>query len=213
MARRTRRNLSDPKIKRIHKHQIQSSQNQISISFSNILFRRVIFPIFIILVIIFGYLLITNSQLFQFDSLVSSLTSSQDQALNEDETAAIEGKTNNTTDEIKTEEDKTPTIKPVERRIQVEVLNGCGVSGIAADVTEYLRKNNIDVVNIGNHTSFDFNKTKLWQRVNKTEPVQNVAALLGLDNGSIESKIDSDLQLDVTIILGNDYKTLKPFSN
>jgi hypothetical protein len=168
------------------------------------------------LVIILGYLLITNSQLFQFDSIFKNLTSSQDQTnqtLNEDKTTAVEEKTNNIQDEVKTVEDKTSTIKPVERKIQVEVLNGCGVSGIAADVTEYLRKNNIDVVNIGNHTSFDFNKTKLWQRVNKTEPVQNVAALLGLDSGSIESKIDSDLQLDVTIILGNDYKTLKPFNN
>jgi hypothetical protein len=163
-----------------------------------------------------GYLLITNSQLFRFDSFFKNLTSSSnqtDQQQNENEIAAAEEKTDKTINEQKPEEDKTSTIKPVERKIQVEVLNGCGVAGIASDVTKYLRENNIDVVNIGNHTSFDFNKTKIWQRVNKTEPAQNIAGLLGLDNGSIESKIDSNLQLDVTIILGNDYNTLKPFNN
>ena len=30
--------------------------------------------------------------------------------------------------------------------IQVEVLNGCGVEGVAAKFTDYLRQNNFDVV-------------------------------------------------------------------
>ena len=39
--------------------------------------------------------------------------------------------------------------------IQVEVLNGCGVSGIANAYTSVLRKNGFDVVEPGNFEHFD----------------------------------------------------------
>jgi hypothetical protein len=179
-------------------------------------FRRIILPVFLIIVVFFGYSLITSSQFFEFDSFFENFANSKNQdnpVQNEDITPAISEETTQIDEAVKAEDDKISVIEPVQRKIQVEVLNGCGEGGIAATVTKYLRKNNIDVVNIGNHTSFDFKKTKLWQRVNKPEPAQNIADLLGLTNESIDSKIDPSLQLDVTIILGSDYKTLKPFNN
>ena len=42
--------------------------------------------------------------------------------------------------------------------IQVEVLNGCGVKGLADRFTDYLRQNNVDVVNIKNYIS----RSLLW---------------------------------------------------
>ncbi len=42
--------------------------------------------------------------------------------------------------------------------VQLEVLNGCGTSGIADKFTDYLRKQNFDVVQIGNYISFDIDK-------------------------------------------------------
>ena len=39
--------------------------------------------------------------------------------------------------------------------VQLEVLNGCGVNGVAEKFTDYLRADNFDVVNIGNYRSFD----------------------------------------------------------
>lgn len=179
-------------------------------------FKRIIFPVFLILIVLIGYSFITNSQFLDLDSVFKSFFTSQsqvNQSTNENDNSAISDEITGTDENVTTEDHNATIIEPVQRKIQVEVLNGCGAGGIAATVTEYLRKNNIDVVNIGNHTSFDFKKTKLWQRVDKVEPARNVAQLLGLTNESIDSKIDPSLQLDVTIILGNDYNTLKPFSN
>lgn len=179
-------------------------------------FRRIFLPVFLIIIVFLGYSLITNSQFFKFDSFFENFTNSKNQdnpIQNEDVIPAMNEETAKTNENEKSEDDNASAIEPVQRKIQVEVLNGCGEGGIAATVTKYLRKNNIDVVNIGNHTSFDFKKTKLWQRVDKPEPAQNIADLLGLTNENIDNKIDSSLQLDVTIILGSDYKTLKPFNN
>lgn len=162
-----------------------------------------------------GYSLIKDTQFLRFDSLFKSFTSQ----------AQTEEKPNNNINIVATEEntkadgseinkdDKATVIEPVQRNIQVEVLNACGESGIAATVTKYLRENNIDVVNLGNYTRFDIKKSILWQRVDKTEPSERIAELLGLNTKSIDSKIDPNLQLDVTIILGADYKNLKPFND
>lgn len=163
-----------------------------------------------------GYSLIKDTQFLRFDSLFNNFGSSQNQTEEKTDNGAnvlTTGENTKTDGSEITNDDKTSAIEPVQRKIQVEVLNACGKSGIAATVTKYLRDNNIDVVNMGNHTRFDVKKSTLWQRVDKTGPSEKVAELLGLSTKSIESKIDPNLQLDVTIILGEDYKTLKPFND
>lgn len=215
MARRTRRNLSNPKIKRIVRHQLQSSQNQISITANSPLgsfLRRLSLPLFIVLILLLSYSLAVNSGL-KFESFSNILSSSQSQADPQEQVSDMPIKDEITgTEPVETEEDKQSLIMPVQHKLQVEVLNGCGAGGIASTVTEYLRERDIDVVNVGNHTRFDIKKTMLWERV-KNADSQRVAKLLGVSNDNIESRTDSNLQLDITIILGADYPTLKPFAN
>ena len=43
--------------------------------------------------------------------------------------------------------------------IQVEVRNGCGVSGLAEGMRQFLRQKGFDVVEVGNHSSFNQAKT------------------------------------------------------
>ena len=45
--------------------------------------------------------------------------------------------------EEKVKEDPEP-FTPIQKRIQVEVLNGCGVPGIAKKFSDHLKKNNYD---------------------------------------------------------------------
>jgi len=101
--------------------------------------------------------------------------------------------------------------QPVLRKTQVEVLNGAGVDKIASRTTEYLRKNNIDVVSIGNYTRFNVRKTFILNRSGNSEKVNEVARILGIPVDQIQLKKDSSLQLDATIVLGADYKKLNPF--
>jgi len=215
LARRTRRNLSDPRIKRIVRRQLQSSQSQISIStnspFGNFL-RRLILPLFVVFVLLLGYSLTVNSDL-KFESFLSSFSNSQSQADPQNQGKDITTKEEITgTETQEAEEGTKPMIEPVKQKLQVEVLNACGASGIASTVTKYLREHDIDVVNTGNHTRFDVKETMLWERVKNTDS-QRVAELLGISNDNIDSKMDPNLQLDITIILGADYPTLKPFKN
>ncbi|MBE0571671.1 MAG: LytR C-terminal domain-containing protein [Ignavibacteriaceae bacterium] len=95
-------------------------------------------------------------------------------------------------------------------RIQVEVLNGCGVSGVAEKLTDYLRTNNIDVVNLGNYRSFEIENSIIISRNEKIRNADIVAAIVGLDNQSIIQQINPDYLLDVTFILGKDYRDLIP---
>lgn len=101
-------------------------------------------------------------------------------------------------------------IDSLKARIQVEVLNGCGVTGVADDLTNYLRANHVDVVNLGNYRSFEIETSIIISRNEKIKNAEKVAALVGLDENSIIQQINSDYLLDVTFILGKDYGNLIP---
>lgn len=95
--------------------------------------------------------------------------------------------------------------------IQLEVQNGSGENGIASKFTDYLRKNNIDVVEIGNYKSQDVAKTLVIDRSGDNAKARKVAQIIGVSEKSIIQQINSSLYLDVTVVIGKDYKELKPF--
>lgn len=94
--------------------------------------------------------------------------------------------------------------------IQVEVLNGCGVSGLADRFTYFLRDKGFDVVNKGNYIQFDIEKTIVIDRIGNTANAKEVAKSLGVNQNSIITQINEDYFLDVSVILGADYYKLTP---
>jgi hypothetical protein len=94
--------------------------------------------------------------------------------------------------------------------VQVEVLNGCGAAGVAEKFTDYLRKNNFDVVQMGNYISFDINKSMVIDRTGNKANAIKVADALGIDHKNIVQQINNDYILDVSLIIGRDFKELKP---
>jgi len=94
--------------------------------------------------------------------------------------------------------------------IQVEVLNGCGVSGIGDRFTDFLRNNNIDVVNIGNYIRFDMDETIVIERIGNKANAYKVAEALGVKKENVIQQLNNDYFLDVSIVIGRDYYTLKP---
>ena len=99
-------------------------------------------------------------------------------------------------------------IKPqnVQQLIQVEVLNGCGVTGIGDGLTDVLRSKGIDVVKTGNYRSFDVDNTFIVDRTWKIETAERVADSLNLDKRFIITEKNKSLFLDLTIVIGKDYK-------
>lgn len=88
-------------------------------------------------------------------------------------------------------------------RIEVEVLNATGKQGIARVGTRSLRRKGVDVVFFGNaDTTAD--STKLILRRGSRERAEEIQKLLGA--GKIESAPDSTRRVDVTVILGRDWK-------
>lgn len=92
--------------------------------------------------------------------------------------------------------------------IQVEVLNGCGVSGLANQFTSILRRNGFDVVETGNFDSFDIEQTLVIARTFNTENARRVAEALGVDEQNILIEASEDFYLDATVVIGSDYKSL-----
>ena len=63
---------------------------------------------------------------------------------------------------------------------------------------------------LGNYRSFEIENTILISRNQKLNSAENIAALVGLDENSVVQQINPDYLLDVTFILGKDYRNLVP---
>ncbi|MDH7514360.1 MAG: LytR C-terminal domain-containing protein [Bacteroidota bacterium] len=100
---------------------------------------------------------------------------------------------------------------PLGTVIQLEVLNGCGVSGVAQVFTEFLRRRRFDVVQAGNYTSFDVVESLVIDRVGDRSAALKVARALGIDEKNIVSQINPDYYLHVSVVIGRDYQQLKPY--
>lgn len=95
--------------------------------------------------------------------------------------------------------------------IQVEVRNGCGVSGVAAVTTQHLREYGFDVVETGDFRSFDQERSVVVDRVGNLEAAKKVAAALGISEAQVQQEIRPDYYLDASVIIGKDYGSLLPF--
>jgi len=91
--------------------------------------------------------------------------------------------------------------------IRVEVLNGCGEYGVAERVTDWLREEGFDIVYFGNADSFRYDETILFDRSGRPEFAREVADVLGCHN--IEKRYDGLLLLDVTVIVGKDWRKMR----
>lgn len=99
----------------------------------------------------------------------------------------------------------------VEEVIQINVLNSCGIKGLAANTRDYLRNLGFDVVDIGNYKK-NVEKSFIIDRLGDISSSKKVAYAVGIADSLIVTKIDSSLFLRCTLILGDDYLTLDPFN-
>ncbi|MGH7963921.1 MAG: LytR C-terminal domain-containing protein [Candidatus Binatia bacterium] len=89
-----------------------------------------------------------------------------------------------------------------ESRVVVEVLNGSGRTGLARTATRVLRRQGIDVVYLGNAPRAD--STRVVLRRGDSDHARKVHDALG--QGIVGSQLDSLRHVDVTVVLGADYR-------
>jgi hypothetical protein len=94
--------------------------------------------------------------------------------------------------------------------IQVEVLNGSGVSGLTDKAVDFLRKNKFDVVSKGNYESFDVLETLIIDRTGNIANAEAVARALGVKTKIIQ-QVNSNYLLDVSVVIGKDYFNFEAF--
>jgi hypothetical protein len=111
------------------------------------------------------------------------------------------------TPRIVSERDTTST-NLISDVIQIQVLNGCGVSGVASRFTNKLRQSGFDVVESGNFETFDVQKTFVIDRSGNLENARRVAIALGIDEDQIIREIATGFYLDATVVIGFDYDQL-----
>jgi len=94
--------------------------------------------------------------------------------------------------------------------IQADVLNGCGVGGIADRFTDFLRNNKVDVVYSGNYIRFDMDETLVIDRTGNKANALKVAEILGVSKSNVIQQLNKEYLLDVSIVIGRDYYNLLP---
>ncbi|MBD1208080.1 MAG: LytR C-terminal domain-containing protein [Ignavibacteria bacterium] len=96
-------------------------------------------------------------------------------------------------------------------QIQVNLLNGCGDQGVARRMMNYLRSSGFDVVEIDNYSRFSVQRSFVIDRVGDSLSAMKTAKALGIADSLRVLRIDSTLYIRASVVIGRDYRTLKPF--
>ena len=95
--------------------------------------------------------------------------------------------------------------------IQIDVMNGCGDAGMASKCSSFLRARGFDVVEMRNYKTFDLDHSMVIDRMGNRENAERVARALGVGTKNIIQQINQDYYVDVSVVIGKDYTSLRPF--
>jgi len=119
---------------------------------------------------------------------------------------------------VKTESEGTasplenPPIDPFKEQldvIRVQILNGCGVPGLAAKARTWMEHNGYDVRDVGNADRQDYGTSQILVRTGNNTAASILASKIGITAGNIKKvKASVGLEVDLTVVLGGDYKRL-----
>jgi hypothetical protein len=107
--------------------------------------------------------------------------------------------------------DSHEAISPVwDTPTRVQLLNGCGVRGLGKVISPALRRSGFDVREIGNANRFNYEQTLVLDRVGERGRALALADSFGIHPDKVRSERDEKLvDIDVTLIVGRDYKNLE----
>jgi hypothetical protein len=97
-----------------------------------------------------------------------------------------------------------PIPQSASAKVTVQVLNASGESGLALQVTRRLRNAGFDVVQWGNAPSLQ--QKSLIRDYKGNAPVQKIASALSPAKMEIVTQLQSNLLVDVEVILGQNFK-------
>ncbi len=127
-------------------------------------------------------------------------------------TGGSDGRSSQPTEVTSTDESGNQVEENVQvksKTIRVEILNGAGVPKLASKAADYLRAKGYDVVKTDNAPHGNFKKSVVQDRIGDIDKARTIATALGIGEAGVLQQKNPQLYLDVTVILGQDYKSLK----
>ncbi len=93
---------------------------------------------------------------------------------------------------------------------RVQLLNGCGVRGFTKGIAPLLQQRGFDVREAGNADNFHYEYTLVLARKDELARALALADSFGISHAYVRTEPDDRLvDIDVTLIVGRDYATLK----
>jgi hypothetical protein len=89
---------------------------------------------------------------------------------------------------------------------RIEVLNGCGITGAAGAVADFLRDKGFDVKNIDNAPSWNYPQTIVVSRIRDVTVAEQVCTALHIEN--LICLRTGEEQYNVSIFVGSDFGEL-----
>ncbi len=105
------------------------------------------------------------------------------------------------------------TIQVKSQAIRVEVLNGSGVPRLAAKAKDFLQSKGFDVVQTGNAPHTNYRKSIVQDRIGNIPNAVQVATALGISESGVIQQKNPQRFVEVTVIIGADYKSLKFYND
>ena len=97
------------------------------------------------------------------------------------------------------------------RSLEVEVLDGAGSMRAAQQMTNILRAQGYDVVEMKKNNGEVEERTFIFDHSGNLDAAKKLATVLGVSQDKVFQKIDRSLYLDITVVMGKDYSRLKSF--
>ncbi|MGE5316240.1 MAG: LytR C-terminal domain-containing protein [Acidobacteriota bacterium] len=96
--------------------------------------------------------------------------------------------------------------------IQIDVLNGCGASGVGQTMTDFARSLGYDVVEMKNYKNFNQDASLVIDRSGKPETARELALHLGIDPKNVLEEVSRDYFVTASVVIGKDYRRLRPWN-
>ncbi len=117
--------------------------------------------------------------------------------------------TNDAEPDVSASEGELPPEVDEETPVRVEILNGCGVSGLAGQYARVLRDIGYDVRDTRNAPHHNYTESWIVDRMTMPGVARRLAATLGIPEERITEEANPQLvDVDVSLILGKDHESL-----
>jgi len=103
-----------------------------------------------------------------------------------------------------------PSATATRQKFNIQILNGCGTSGVAQIFEKFLRKKNYRVARTKNADRFDYRQSMIYLDGDFPDEAARIARLLDISLDNIKPAPSQWKTHNVTIVIGKDNRSLAP---